>query len=118
MKYLLLPLLLLLGCQATWPPPSPLEKPDPPPTIIASGTNGQVEWRCQLSELSPAVVQCDFRNPLKQAVPSACLTVAFFDEESHKLVVESRKVCSGPLPSLGTNTNYVAFQKENRVALG
>lgn len=119
MKYLLPLVILLMGCQATWNPPSSLEKPAPPPTMIAVGTNGSVEWHCELTELNSSLawVECEFHNTLERAVPSACLTIDFFDENNHNLIVESRKLCSGLLAATDVNTNYAAFQKEQRVTL-
>lgn len=120
MKYLLSLVLLLTGCASSFRTASPaIENPPPPPIVIAAGSNGQVEWRCQLNDLNPVLawVECDFRNTLPRAVSPACITVTFFDEASHKLIAESRKFCSGVMPAWHVSTNYAAFYKENRKAL-
>ena len=122
MKYLALLViaLSLISCaQTTWPPPSAIENPPPPPVIISSGTSGEVDWSCQLTELNPALAMaaCDFQNKLPRAVPPVCITLAFFDDKGGDLVVESRPLCSGLLPAHHLSTNYAAFQKEKRVAL-
>ena len=122
MKRLLLATILLAGCN--WysgytPPPTPVENPPPPPVMIARGTNGQVEWRCELTEYNQTLawVQCEFRNKLTVPVQPACIRVMFFDEETGKIVADSQTICSGFLLSDGTSTNYVAFMKEKRARL-
>lgn len=121
MKYLLPFVLLLTGCfHATWPPPSPIENPLPPPVIIAKGTNGEVSWNCRVSEHNDALtmVECQFDKETKHdvAIP-ACIKVGFFDEVDNKLVVESRQVCSGILIGQENSLGYVAFNKEKRLTL-
>lgn len=121
----MLPLLLALtGCfHYTWSEPSPVENPPPPPVIISRGTDGINEWSCKLEELNPALawVECKFTNTWPSiagnSTANSCIQVRFWDDASSRLVVESRKVCSGPLRTGENSTNYAAFQKENRVAL-
>jgi hypothetical protein len=120
MKYLLLTLLILVSCQTTWNPPTSLEKPSPPPAIIARGTDGTIHWACQLQDLNPALawVECRFtNNNVINSTTGTCIQVRFFSEESSKLIVESRALCSGSLGPGGSFINYAAFQKEKRVAL-
>lgn len=120
---LMLPVLLLVGCKSVVIAPSPVESPEPPPAIIARGTDGINEWACELKELNPALawVECSFHNNWPaiagRSTADSCIRVRFFSEQSSKLVVESRKVCSGPLTAGATSVNYAAFQKENRVTL-
>lgn len=121
--------LFLAGCfHHTWndkPTTTPKEEVAPGtseeatiPMIIALGTDGKVNWSCKLEELNDSLVwvKCDFHNS-KTVPESACTKVGFFNNQTNKLVVESRKVCSGPLAVGATSTNYAAFIKENRVAL-
>lgn len=124
MRKLLPFLLLLTGCfRYTWSESTPIENPPAPPVIIARGTDGINEWKCQLTELNSALamVECDFRNNwpniARNSTANSCIQVGFFGEKSGKLVVGSRKICSGPLKTGETSVNYAAFQKENRVAL-
>jgi hypothetical protein len=117
MKYLALAALLVVGCASTQPQPV-APKEDPIPTIIARGTDGLVDWSCTVEELNDKLVwiPCEFhnRNP---AMISSCIKVSFYDEVSGKLVVESRKFCSGPLAPNENKTNYAAFIKEKRQTL-
>lgn len=119
---LMLPV-LLVGCKVVWSTPKPVENPEPPPTIIARGTDGVNEWACELTTFNPALawVECKFHNTwpaiARNSTADSCIQVRFFDEQSSKLVVESKKLCSGPLRAGETSVNYAAFQKENRVAL-
>ena len=119
MKYLAL--LLLAGCvHAKWTDSIPAKNPAPPPVMVARGTDGDIDWKCELNDLNDSLawVQCDFhdRSPF-WLMTSACINVSFFDQATGKLVVESREICSGPLLYNGNSTNYAAFQKENRVTL-
>lgn len=120
MKYLLPFVLCLTGCfHYTWSESKPVEKEPDPPAIIARGTNGSVDWNCQLTTYNDALawITCGFQNKTANAQPSACIKVSFYDEATGKLVVASRDVCSGILPAKDTSERYAAFQKENRVTL-
>jgi hypothetical protein len=118
-KFLLILPLLLAGCfHVTWSDSKAAPAPTPRvPDIIARGTDGIVNYSCQLEELNESLawVQCDFHNG-KPVTENACIKVSFYDETG-KLVVESRRFCSGTLPPNQDSTNYAAFQKENRVTL-
>jgi len=118
MKYFLLAL-LLIGCAKPEYTPGPNDQPAPHPLIIAEGTSGPVDWACQVEDLNDKLVwvECNFKNAVHFPVGSVCVNVNFYDEEAKKLVVGSRNVCSGPLLTLGTSTNYAAFTKEKRQAL-
>jgi len=117
MKYLSLALLLLIGC-ATEPPPVPVT-PDPPPTIIARGTNGLVDYSCQVEELNDKLVwvPCEFHNKTPNITISSCIEVTFYDRQTMRPVAESRRLCSGPMAPNENKTNYAAFIKEKRQAL-
>ena len=123
MKYLFALLALTMGCASTpVPKPSAVENPPAPPVAITSGTDraSDVNWRCELTEVNPSLawVQCNFHNrSIVWDLTSACITVTFYDETSGQLVVESRKVCSGPLSVDGISSNYAAFTKNDRKAL-
>lgn len=127
MKKFLLPLALILtGCfHATWndSKPAPLPKEDPIPVIIARGTDTINSWDCSLEELNTSLVwvECKFTNHWPaiagNSTANSCINVGFYDETTGKLVVESRKICSGPLRTGQISTNYAAFIKENRRSL-
>jgi hypothetical protein len=119
MKYLLL-LLALAGCAHTEPPPAnPVEDSKPPVVLIALGTDGFIDWRCELTELNDKLVwiPCKFHNRNPATTTGACIRVSFYDERTGKLVVQSRKVCSGILKPDDISENYAAFIKENRATL-
>lgn len=116
---MLLALPLLVGCaQTTWKAPTEMERPASSVAILASGTDGLIHYQCDVSEVnSPLVwVECKFKND-STAMDKTCINVSFFDEVTGDLVVQSQKVCSGVLMPTQISTNYVAFQKENRVTL-
>lgn len=120
MKYLVLlfTLLSLSGCfHATFYDTKPVQ---PPPIMVATGTDGDLDWRCELKELDESLVwvQCDFHNQtIAWAAAQNCVRVSFYNESDGKLVAQSRRVCSGLLPYQASSTNYAAFEKENRKAL-
>lgn len=119
MNKLLLALpLLLTGCfHATWNDPLPPESP--PPVVIASGTNGDVIWRCQLTQwrADQAQAECEFKNRQLRAVPEACIRIDFYAESDGHLITQSNPLCSGILPATGTSTAYVDFTEEDRATL-
>jgi hypothetical protein len=86
--------------------------------IIASGASGPTVWTCQVQELNSALVwvECNFNNH-SEDINNVCIRVGFVDKETKMLVVESRKVCSGPLQPNENSTNYAAFFKEKRTVL-
>jgi hypothetical protein len=117
MKNFLFALLVLAGCAST--PIQPVTPPeDNVPVIIALGTDGLVDFSCQVEELNDKLVwvPCKFhnRNP---AMISSCVQVTFYDRVTMKPVVESRKFCSGLIAPNENKTNYAAFIKEKRQAL-
>src|ERR1700681_2546129 len=127
MKYFLATCLLLLtGCfHYTWNSSQPpkMDKPDWNPTQIARGTDGINSWACTDVDVNSNLVwiECKFHNNWPaiagNSVATSCVRVRFFDEHSDKLVVESRKVCSGPLKVGQESTNYAAFIKKDRDTL-
>jgi hypothetical protein len=118
----LLPVILLTGCRLVLLDPKPVEN-SPPVTVIARGTDGINRWDCQVQSLNSTLVwvECRFTNTWTSTAgnswANSCIQVRFFSEESSKLVVESPKICSGPLHAGNISFNYAAFQKENRVTL-
>jgi hypothetical protein len=118
MKNFLLALLVLAGCAST--PVQPVTpKEDPVPTIIARGTDGLVDWSCQVEELNDKLVwvPCEFHNKTTNITVSSCIEVVFYDRQTMRPVVESRRFCSGPTAPNENKTNYAAFIKEKRQAL-
>lgn len=109
--------LLLAGCASTTVQPA-APKEDPVPTIIARGTDGLVEWKCQLEELNDKLVwiPCEFHN-VNPAITSSCIKITFYSEADMKPVVESRKICSGLLSPNEIKMNYAAFIKDKRATL-
>jgi hypothetical protein len=77
-----------------------------------------MEWSCEETDVNDSLiwVRCDFHNtsPFGQ---EACIRIIFNDNVTRQEVVESRKLCSGPLWAGGTNENYAAFFKEKRQTL-
>ena len=117
MSKLFLFALLLIGCAST--PVQPVApKEDPIPVIIARGTDGKVSWKCQVEEMNDKLVwvPCEFHNE-KTSLNSSCITVTFYDQLTMKPVVESRKICSGPLAPNDFKMNYAAFIKDKRATL-
>jgi hypothetical protein len=123
MRKLLLLLFVLVGCQTPVVAPSPAESSPPVPGIIARGTDGINDWSCSLEELNHDLVwvKCDFQNHFPKiagnSTANSCTKVTFYDEGTMKPVVQSRKVCSGPLHVGAKSENYAAFIKKDRVAL-
>lgn len=116
MKYLALAFLLLVGC-ASEPPPAPVTPP--PPTIIARGTDGLVDWVCQVEELNDKLVwiPCEFHNKTPHMKISSCIEVTFYDQLTMTPVAGSRRFCSGPIAPNENKISYAAFIKEKRQAL-
>jgi hypothetical protein len=125
MKHLFILLALsLVSCVYTWSDsPSSDIKERPIPMIHAHGTDGINNWNCEVKDMNPQLVwvECKFVNTwgdiAGRSTASTCIRVRFFDEKSNKLIVESRKLCSGALRVEGTSVNYVAFTNQDREAL-
>ena len=117
MKYSLLLLLALAGCASAPPKPTVTAKDDTTPVIIARGTDGNVDWVCNVENLNEKLVwiPCEFHA--KEATNGACVMVGFYDEATGKPVMESRKFCSGPLQADEIKTNYAAFIQGKRRGL-
>lgn len=117
MKYSLLMLLALAGCASAPPKPTVTAKDDTTPVIVARGTDGNVDWVCNVENLNEKLVwiPCEFHA--REATPGACVTVGFYDEVTGKPVMESRKFCSGPLQADEIKTNYAAFIQGKRRGL-
>ncbi len=117
MKYFLVVLLALVGCASAPQPQPAAPKEDNTPIIIARGTDGNVDWVCNVENLNDKLVwiPCEFHA--KEATSGACITVGFFDETTGKPVEESRKFCSGPMQADEIKTNYAAFIQGKRKGL-
>ena len=113
MKYFLFSLLFLTGCvtyQVNTLPHAP------GPTSIGFVDN--MEWSCEETDVNDALVwvRCEFHNGNPPS-PEVCIQVTFNDNMTRQEVIESRRMCSGPLWAGGSYENHAAFFKEKRIAL-
>lgn len=114
MKTLLPFLFAIVGCNIS-PSIAPTISTQPIksiPIIIASGTNGAIDWRCGITEFTTKTLQveCAFRNTVHFSVDEVCASVNFYDESTiPKLTVEGDTVCSGRLDAYGTITHTMVF---------
>lgn len=113
MKYLFL--WFLIACSS-----QPTITADPPevPIQIARGTNGKINWSCELQELDEqhAKVRCSFSND-SDVANNACIRVSYYNEQTDTLISESNQICSGNLNPEKSEIKDAVFVKNNRKAL-
>ena len=114
MKYFLLFLPILAACSTYNLHAKTLGlDPTPPVTdaetpyvskMIARGTDGINEWYCTDTDANPNLVwvECGFRNTwypnvAGNSTDNSCIRVRFYEASTMLKVVESIKICSGPL---------------------
>src|SRR5215472_17130865 len=113
MKYLVL-LLALAGCASSTPKPTITAKDDVTPVIIARGSNGSVDWICNVENLNDQLVwiPCEFHA--KEDTSGVCIRVGFYDVATNKPIMETKNFCSGAIKADEIKTNYTAFIKGRR----
>jgi hypothetical protein len=85
--------------------------------MVARGTDGVNEWYCTDTDANPNLVwvECGFRNTwfpnvAGNSTDNSCIRVRFYEASTMLKVVESIKICSGPLKARQESTKYVAFE--------
>lgn len=112
--FLLTFLLLLTSCNV--PPTTSVPVVHLSNRAVGYGLN--TAWACEATDVTEGLVwvECEFLNqhlPIK----NTCIRVTFNDTLSHQEIVQSRKVCSGPLWANRIAKNYAAFVKDQKKTL-